>query len=95
MKTARSNMELVKYDKEENQVLKKYKIMHQNDETILEQTLTVARDNFGRYKLSIEIDDFPIFYNETEAVLKYADWLERLGVALRREAKESIKRGVK
>ena len=36
------------------------------------------------------MDDFPRFDNETEAVLKYADWLERLGIALRREAKRQL-----
>lgn len=41
------------------------------------------------------MDGFPKLNDETEALLKYANWLERLGQSIRREAKHAVKRGVK
>ncbi|EMI4428834.1 hypothetical protein V6478_002232 [Providencia rettgeri] len=61
---------------------------------MLEQDLTVKTDDCGRVEVDMSIDDFPSMDNEIEAILKYADWLERMGIAIRREAKRAIKRGV-
>ncbi|MEY1539848.1 hypothetical protein AB7Z49_01365 [Providencia rettgeri] len=62
--------------------------------TILDQKLTVEKTEFGRINIDIAMDDFPKIDNEQDAILKYGDWLERLGIAIRREAKRAIKRGV-
>ncbi|OAT34885.1 hypothetical protein M983_0848 [Proteus myxofaciens ATCC 19692] len=40
------------------------------------------------------MDGFPRIGDETEALLKYGEWLERLGIAIKREAKRAVKRGV-
>lgn len=50
--------------------------------TTLEQRLTVENDSFGRFKPSVELTDFPEGLSEREAMLKLADWLHRLGVAI-------------
>ncbi|EPS1557785.1 hypothetical protein ACVB0D_003906 [Proteus mirabilis] len=50
-------------------------------------------DDFGNFDLNVEMDGFPRIDDETDALLKYGDWLERLGVAIRREAKRAVKRG--
>ncbi|MEQ5179349.1 hypothetical protein [Proteus genomosp. 6] len=44
--------------------------------------------------MDIEMDGFPRISDETEALLKYGEWLERLGVAIKRESKRAVKRGV-
>lgn len=96
MKTRQTKMELIHYEKGKGKKSKKYMVSHDNGKTKLEQELTVTCDLFVSrgFKVEIAMDDFPRFDNETEAVLKYADWLERLGIALRREAKRAIKRGI-
>ena len=89
-------MELIHYEKGKGKKSKKYMVRHDNEKAILEQELTVTCDLFFSRSVKVEIamSDFPSFDNETDAVLKYADWLERLGIALRREAKKAIKLGV-
>ena len=96
MKTKQTRMELTYYEKGEDKKSKKYMVSHDNGKTILEQELSVTCDLFVSrgFKVEIAMDDFPRFDNETEMVLKYADWLERLGIAMRREAKRAIKRGI-
>ncbi len=96
MKTKQTSMELIHYEKGKDKKIKKYMVRHSNSATALEQELTVTCDLFVSrgFKVEIAMDDFPRFDNETESVLKYADWLERLGIALRREAKRAIKRGI-
>lgn len=96
MKTVSTKMTLVRFEREEDgSSLKKFKVEHRSADTILDQCLTIEKDCYGRVRPSVSIDDFPIYYNEQEAVLKYADWLERLGIAIRREAKRSLKQGIK
>ncbi|MEG0280613.1 MAG: hypothetical protein RR510_14655 [Morganella sp. (in: enterobacteria)] len=96
MKTKQTSMELIHYEKGKDKKSKKYMVRHDNGKTILEQELSVTCELFFSrgFEVEIAMGDFPRFDNETDAVLKYADWLERLGIALRREAKRSIKRGV-
>lgn len=97
MKTKQTKMELIHYEKNEDKKSKKYMVSHNNGKTELEMELTVTCDLSyfcGGVEVEMAMDDFPYFDNETDAVLKYADWLERLGIALRREAKRAIKRGV-
>ncbi|MCD3127127.1 hypothetical protein GFK21_21410 [Salmonella enterica subsp. enterica serovar Enteritidis] len=50
--------------------------------TTLEQKLTVKNDAFGRFKPFVELEDFPEGLSEREAMLKLADWLHRLSVAI-------------
>lgn len=50
--------------------------------TTLEQNVTIERDNFGRIKPAISLDDFPQGLSERESMLKLADWLHRLGVSI-------------
>ncbi|MFT7931935.1 hypothetical protein ACMYLP_23155, partial [Salmonella enterica subsp. enterica serovar Enteritidis] len=44
--------------------------------------LTVKNDAFGRFKPFVELEDFPEGLSEREAMLKLADWLHRLSVAI-------------
>ncbi|WP_254879786.1 hypothetical protein [Providencia rettgeri] len=94
MKTKQTKMKLTLFRLGDDFKLKKFKVTHHNGETILEQDLTVKTDDCGRVEVDMSIDDFPSIDNEIEAILKYADWLERMGIAIRREAKRAIKRGV-
>lgn len=94
MKTKQTKMKLELYKLEKDCRLKRFKVTHHNGVTTLEQDLTVKKDKFGRFEVDISTDDFPRIDNELEAILKYADWLERMGIAIRREAKRAIKRGV-
>nr|WP_306804891.1 hypothetical protein [Providencia sp. PROV195] len=94
MKTKQTKMKLELYKLDKNCKLKRFKVTHHNGDTVLEQDLTVKTDEFGRVEVDISTDDFPRIDNELEAMLKYADWLERMGIAIRREAKRAIKRGV-
>ncbi|HHR6096638.1 TPA: hypothetical protein ACS781_003847 [Providencia alcalifaciens] len=94
MKTKQTKMKLELYKLEKDCRLKRFKVTHHNGDTILEQDLTVKKDKFGRFEVDISTNDFPRIDNELEAMLKYADWLERMGIAIRREAKRAIKRGV-
>lgn len=94
MKTKQTKMKLELYKLDKNCKLKRFKVTHHNGDTVLEQDLTVKTDEFGRVEVDISTDDFPRIDNELEAMLKYADWLERMGIAIRREAKRLIKRGV-
>ena len=94
MKTKQTKMKLELYKLDKNCKLKRFKVTHHNGDTVLEQDLTVKTDEIGRVEVDISTDDFPRIDNELEAMLKYADWLERMGIAIRREAKRAIKRGV-
>ena len=94
MKTKQTKMKLTLFRLEDDYKLKRFKVTHHNGVTTLEQDLTVKKDKFGRFEVDISNDDFPSIGNELEAILKYADWLERMGIAIRREAKRAIKRGV-
>ena len=50
--------------------------------TVLEQNLTVEMDNCGGFKPTISLDDFPRGLSEREAMLKLAEWLQRLSIAI-------------
>lgn len=91
----KTNMQLTLFRLEDDCKLKRYKVTHHNGSTILEQDLTVKTNQFGNVEIDIDFSDFPRIDNELEAMLKYADWLERMGKSIRREAKRTIKRGVK
>ncbi|UFK93501.1 hypothetical protein [Providencia rettgeri] len=95
MKSKRTSMRLVNFSRENSGRMDKvYEVRHESQKTILEQKLTIKRDDVGRFSIDIAMDDFPRIDNELDAMLKYADWLERMGIAIRREAKRAIKRGV-
>ncbi|MGG8041308.1 hypothetical protein PGO21_23005 [Klebsiella aerogenes] len=61
-----------------------YLVRHNSNaqKTILEQFLTVERDSFGRFMPTIEMKDFPEGLSDRESMLKLADWLHRLSVAI-------------
>lgn len=88
-------MQLTLFKLEEDCKLKRFKVTHNNGKTNLEQDLTVKTNQFGNVEIDIDFSHFPRIDNELEAMLKYADWLERMGIAIRREAKRAIKRGIK
>lgn len=87
-------MDLIRFEKVEDGFIKKYIVTHDNGDTTLEQKLTVTRDFFRNIEIDIAMDGFPKIGNESQALLKYGDWLERLGIAIRRRAKQSVKKGV-
>ncbi|MHB2213291.1 hypothetical protein ACX64P_07510 [Raoultella ornithinolytica] len=83
---SRSQMILTKYqyDYQEKNSRSVYLVRHssRSQQTVLEQFLTVERDSFGRFMPTIELKDFPEGLSDRESMLKLADWLHRLGVAI-------------
>lgn len=81
-----SQMILTAYelDPSSNKSRSTYLLRHHSKvkKTTLEQKLTVENDDFGRFKPLVELADFPEGLSEREAMLKLADWLHRLGVAI-------------
>lgn len=85
----RCSMTLVeyKYDPKERERLSKYLVRHTSSvsKTTLEQYVTVERDSYGAFKPVVALDDFPGGLSDRESMLKLADWLHRLGVAIEDE----------
>ncbi|AMQ58158.1 hypothetical protein [Klebsiella aerogenes] len=73
-----------RYDYQEKNSQSVYLVRHNSriQQTVLEQFLTVERDSFGRFMPTIELKDFPSGLSDRESMLKLADWLHRLGVAI-------------
>lgn len=85
----RCSMTLVeyKYDPKERERISKYLVRHSSSvsRTTLEQYTTVERDRYGAFKPVVALDDFPSGLSDRESMLKLADWLHRLGVAIEDE----------
>lgn len=83
---SRSQMILTEYqyDPKAQNSKSVYLVRHNSriQQTILEQFLTVERDSFGRFMPTIELKDFSKQLSDRESMLKLADWLHRLGVAI-------------
>ncbi|HEJ0413417.1 TPA: hypothetical protein SLP42_000194 [Klebsiella aerogenes] len=83
---SRSQMILTsyRYDYQEKNSQSVYLVRHNSriQQTVLEQFMTVERDSFGRFMPTIELKDFPEGLSDRESMLKLADWLHRLGVAI-------------
>lgn len=83
---SRSQMILVeyRYDPKSKDSKSVYLVRHSScsQQTVLEQFLTIERDSFGRFTPTIELKDFPRGLSDRESMLKLADWLHRLGVAI-------------
>ncbi|OON34769.1 hypothetical protein BTJ39_23175 [Izhakiella australiensis] len=73
-----------KFDPETKKSRSVYFVRHNSSVsgTVLEQFLTVEQDSFGRFKPAIALDNFPEQLSNRESMLKLADWLHRLGVAI-------------
>ncbi|MEZ2987902.1 hypothetical protein ACBQ61_18665 [Escherichia coli] len=82
----RSYMILTEYklDHKTNKSRSVYLLRHNSRvrNTVLEQNLTVEMDNFGNFKPTISLDDFPRSLSEREAMLKLAEWLQRLSIVI-------------
>ncbi|HIC0446018.1 hypothetical protein JDV53_20305 [Escherichia coli] len=82
----RSHMILTEYklDHKTNKSRSVYLLRHNSRvrNTVLEQNLTVEMDNFGNFKPTISLDDFPCGLSEREAMLKLAEWLQRLSIVI-------------
>ncbi|WP_336709711.1 MULTISPECIES: hypothetical protein [unclassified Cedecea] len=85
----RSSMTLIEYkfDHKERASVSKYLVSHSSrvQKTTLEQYVTVERDRYGKFAVSVALDDFPGGLSDRESMLKLADWLHRLGVAIENE----------
>lgn len=85
----RSSMTLVeyKYDPGARDRSSKYLVRHTSSvsKTTLEQYVTIDRDRYGAFKPVVALDDFPSGLSDRESMLKLADWLHRLGVAIEDE----------
>ncbi|YBI53615.1 hypothetical protein ACCR19_07155 [Klebsiella pneumoniae] len=83
---SRSQMILTEYrhDSKTKDSKSVYLVRHssRSQQTVLEQHLTIERDSFGRFIPTIELKDFPSGLSDRESMLKLADWLHRLGVAI-------------
>lgn len=73
-----------RYDPKAKDSRSVYLVRHNSriHQTVLEQHLTIERDSFGRFIPTIELKDFPEGLSDRESMLKLADWLHRLGVAI-------------
>ena len=82
----RSSMTLVeyRYDPKAREKSSKYLVRHTSSlsGTVLEQYITVERDCYGTFKPVVALDDFPRGLSDRESMLKLADWLHRLSVAI-------------
>lgn len=86
-----SEVELVSYfkDRKERTTESRYYLRHHNGKTVLEQGLVITSDQFGSFKASPVITDFPNeITTEKAAALKLADWLKRMGEAIGEHWKE-------
>lgn len=83
-KTVTTEVELVSYIKERSTGTSeaRYYVKHSNQQTVLEQGMTINRDGYGNYSASIVITDFPSQKTSEEAALKLAGWLKRLGESI-------------
>lgn len=85
----RSSMTLVEYkfDPGARDSSSKYLVRNTSSvsKTTLEQYVTVERDRYGAFKPLVSLDDFPSGLSDRESMLKLADWLHRLGVAIEDE----------
>ena len=83
---SRSQMILTeyRYDHKAKDSKSVYLVRHNSriHQTVLEQHLTIERDSFGRFKPTITLSDFPEGLSDRESMLKLADWLHCLGVAI-------------
>ncbi|QIU92412.1 hypothetical protein HEC60_23775 [Yokenella regensburgei] len=51
--------------------------------SILNQDLIIKGDlNYGTYRASMDMNDFPDCASEREAALKLAEWMQRMGAAI-------------
>lgn len=73
-----------RYDYKAKDSKSAYLVRHSScsQQTVLEQFLTIERDSFGRFTPTIELKDFPRGLSDRESMLKLADWLQRLSVAI-------------
>jgi hypothetical protein len=82
----RSNVTLVEYmfDPKEGVRSSKFLVRHSSSvqKTTLEQYITVERDSYGKFIPAVALDDFPSGLSDRESMLKLADWLHRLSVAI-------------
>lgn len=72
------------YDRKERSSKSVYLIRHNSvvQQTALEQEITIEMDMYGAFKPIVALDDFPRGLSERESMLKLADWLHRLAVAI-------------
>jgi len=72
------------YNPKEHNTKSVYLLHHSSrvQNTVLEQNLTIERDNFGSFNPTVELKDFPRGLSDRESMLKLADWLHRLSVAI-------------
>ncbi|HBZ7538219.1 hypothetical protein [Klebsiella pneumoniae] len=84
--SSRSQMILTEYqyDYQKKKSRSIYLLRHNSriQQTVLEQSLTVERDSFGRFMPTITLSDFPEGLGDRESMLKLSDWLHRLGVVI-------------
>lgn len=81
-----SKVTLLKYihDPKEKTWSSTYLVSHTSSTklTTLEQKITFDETAFGASIQAIELDGFPTGMGEQEAMLKLADWLHRMSVAI-------------
>ena len=77
-----------RHDPEEGSTCSKWLVRHTSRQLsrrrvmTLEQYVAMETDRYGKAVPTVCFDDFPRGLTEREAMLKLADWLHRLGVAI-------------
>ena len=67
-----------------------YEISSNNGTTTVSQNLVLNKDRFGKWVATMPMEDMPTFETPTEATQKLADWLERLGVTLKKHSFNTV-----
>ncbi|EPO1082263.1 hypothetical protein ACT6F8_002662 [Cronobacter dublinensis] len=90
-KTVTTEVDLVSYQKDRKSGTSeaRYYVRHSNQDTVLEQGMTINCDGCGNYDASIFITDFAAQKSPEEAALKLSDWLKRLAESIEANFKKA------
>ncbi|AKH63883.1 MULTISPECIES: hypothetical protein [Photorhabdus] len=77
-------------DRETQTRLSKYYVSHNNSETILDQTLIISKDEFGKYIAKMAFTNFPKLKSEKETALKLADRMKHMSEVIEEHWQDKI-----
>lgn len=64
-----------------------FEISHNNLKTTVSQDITLRKDVYGKYSCSVNLEDIVDRDTAMDALLKQAEWFERLSIALKEQLK--------
>ena len=91
---SKASAELIEFKKDRKNKTRTwiYELKHDSDitKTILTEDLIIDMDSWGEYHAKLELDDFPQCPSKKASVIKMANWLQRLSMAIRNGLKEGV-----